>query len=511
MSRHCWCGNAALRPFSPDYFACDDCGTLVSSFEHQTDVSRVRVDEADLYGKDYWFGHMEQDLGFPNIIERARLDLIERCPHWAKALLKYRTPPGRVLELGSAHGGLVALLRWAGFDASGLELSPAIVELARDLFGIPMLCGPIEDQSIAPRTLDVVAMMDVLEHLPDPVATMRHVTGLIADDGFVLVQTPRYREGQSFEALVDSGDRFVEQLKANEHLYLFSERSVATLFAGVGLHHLQFEPALFTHYDMFFAVGRQPFRQVGCVAREQALTASSGGRLALAVLDLHDRLLSSVTRAAFDASEADRAARLAVIERQGTEIGDLTHTVTHQRAELESLRAAFEAAEADRAARLGVIEEQGRRLGEVGHERVALEAESKALRQAFDEAEADRAARLDVIEEARRQLEAAAAARLLLDRQVDALRTACATFETERSAGVEVIEDQRRTLDESAAMNRNLQAKIEQVSAELFTSERTIVDIRERIDSLQVRNDALERLSRRGILQLILDRLRGRG
>src|SRR6476620_1888495 len=124
--RACWCARSELRPFSPEYEVCASCGTLVSRFRNDRDVSRVSSDDSDLYGKDYWFGHMENDLGFANIYQRARTDLTERVPHWLKTLLKYRVPPARVLELGSAHGGFVATLKWAGFDASGLELSPAI-------------------------------------------------------------------------------------------------------------------------------------------------------------------------------------------------------------------------------------------------------------------------------------------------------------------------------------------------------------------------------------------------
>ena len=171
------------------------CGTLVSRFHHDRDVARVTSDDSDLYGRDYWFGHMENDLGFANIYQRARTDLTERCPHWLKTLLKYQLPPARVLELGSAHGGFVATLKWAGFDASGLELSPAIAQIARTLFDVPMLEGPAEDQEIPSSSLDVIALMDVLEHLPDPVATMRHCIDLLTPDGFLLIQTPRFPEG----------------------------------------------------------------------------------------------------------------------------------------------------------------------------------------------------------------------------------------------------------------------------------------------------------------------------
>jgi hypothetical protein len=87
-------------------------------------VTHVVDDAHDFYGKNYWFTHQEGDLGLPNIITRARIDLPERCLYWLRTLLKYKLPPAKVLELGSAHGGFVALLQWAGFEAMGSEVSP---------------------------------------------------------------------------------------------------------------------------------------------------------------------------------------------------------------------------------------------------------------------------------------------------------------------------------------------------------------------------------------------------
>ena len=342
MMRACWCARSELQQFSAEYQVCVSCGTLVSRFHHDRDVARVTSDDSDLYGRDYWFGHMENDLGFANIYQRARTDLTERCPHWLKTLLKYQLPPARVLELGSAHGGFVATLKWAGFDASGLELSPAIAQIARTLFDVPMLEGPAEDQEIPSGSLDVIALMDVLEHLPDPVATMRHCIDLLTPDGFLLIQTPRFPEGRSFDDLTRDGDRFLEMLKANEHLYLFSERSVRQFFAELGLESLVFEGALFSHYDMFFVASRRPLAPIDLQVQEERLLATSGGRLVLALLDLHAQVQGSVSRAVFEEIEADRAARLQIIERQGAELGQLAHENAILRGELDGLTAGLQ-------------------------------------------------------------------------------------------------------------------------------------------------------------------------
>lgn len=281
----CWCGGAELETFSPEYHRCAACGALVLSRPPDGDITRVRNDESDFYGEGYWFSH-QQHLGLPDITRRARTDLPERNLHWLKTLLKYKLPPSTILELGSAHGSFVALLRWAGFEATGLELSPKVVEFARRTFGVSMLQGPIEDQTVEPGSLDAIVLMDVLEHLPDPLGTMRECLDLLKPDGILLIQTPRVPEHAAYEDLVEQNDPFLSLLEEEGHLTLFSEQSVRELFNRLGAAHLHFEPAIFEHYDMFFVVSRVPPVTHSAEAAEASLSATPDGRGVLALMVL---------------------------------------------------------------------------------------------------------------------------------------------------------------------------------------------------------------------------------
>lgn len=290
----CWCGNDRLSVFSDVYARCDACQTLVSVATADGRVdTRVRDDDADFYGRDYWFGHQTSHLGCPDIVSRSRTDLADRCPHWLRSLLAFKLPPARVLEVGCGHGGFVAMLRQAGYDAVGLELSPSIVRFAQDTFGVPVLTGPVEEQSsLEPGSFDAVVMMDVMEHLPDPAATLGRCLHLLKPDGVLFAQTPGYPEAQSLSALEATGHKFPMMLDPAEHLYLFSRRSAAELFAGLGAGHVEFVPAVFDFYDMAFAVSRRPIRQTAEAARVAALQTTVGGRFLQGMLDLDDRRLA---------------------------------------------------------------------------------------------------------------------------------------------------------------------------------------------------------------------------
>jgi 2-polyprenyl-3-methyl-5-hydroxy-6-metoxy-1,4-benzoquinol methylase len=303
--RACWCGNTELLAFSPEYGECRACGTLVYLKEMLPEQLLVRSDESDFYGKKYWLEHQQEDFGHADIHSRARSDLTERNLHWLKALLKYRLPPADVLELGCAHGSFVALMRQAGYQGSGVEMSPWVVTFGEETFGVPISVGPIESLEIKSGSLDVIALMDVLEHLPDPTTTMHRCLELLKPDGLLLIQTPQFREGMCHEALVESKDKFLEMLLPEEHIYLFSEGSAKEFFHRLGAEHIQFEPAIFAHYDMFFVVSRVPFQVSTPEQIESGLLATPSGRVALALLDLARKL---------EISEEDRAARWAQIE-----------------------------------------------------------------------------------------------------------------------------------------------------------------------------------------------------
>jgi 2-polyprenyl-3-methyl-5-hydroxy-6-metoxy-1,4-benzoquinol methylase len=377
----CWCGNTDLIPFSPGYLKCPACETLIAAQMPGANIVRVTDDEYDFYGREYWFSHQENDLGFSNIGIRSRTDLPERCLYWLRTVLKYKLPPGQVLEIGSAHGGFVALLSWAGFDATGLELSPWVVEFARDTFGVPTLLGSVEDQTIDPASLDVIALMDVLEHFPDPVRVMRHCLSLLKPNGILLIQTPSLPEDKSYEQIQAEKDPFLEQLKEKEHLYLFSRRSVSEFFRRLSADHLAFEPAIFARYDMFLVVSRFPMAVEPPAEIERVLSSTLGGRLIQAMLDLDDQFHDLKQRRA--ESEADRAARL-----------DQIHELTRL----------LQESEADRAARLDQIHELTRLLQEAEADRAARLDQIHELTRLLQEAEADRAARLEVIHEQGRRL-----------------------------------------------------------------------------------------------------------
>jgi 2-polyprenyl-3-methyl-5-hydroxy-6-metoxy-1,4-benzoquinol methylase len=320
--RDCWCGNKDLSDFSPEYARCVACGTLVELRALSDEALTVKNDDTDFYGKKYWLEHQSQDFGYPDIFQRAKTDLTDRNLHWLRTLLKYKAPPSKVLELGCSHGSFVALLRQAGYDAAGMEMSPWVVQFAQETFAIPMVVGPVENTELEAGTFDAVALMDVLEHLPDPVGTMSHALRLLKPDGILLIQTPQAKNGMTYPVLVETNAPFLEHFKSDEHLYLFTQSSATALFERLGASFIQFEPPIFDQYDMFFVVSRQQIEPIPAEDAEKSIETPKG-RFVKALLD-QDKKIKSLDEH-IKMIDSDRAARL-----------DQIHTLTKMIHELQA-------------------------------------------------------------------------------------------------------------------------------------------------------------------------------
>jgi 2-polyprenyl-3-methyl-5-hydroxy-6-metoxy-1,4-benzoquinol methylase/GT2 family glycosyltransferase len=284
---HCWCGSESFKPFNDDYQVCEACGTLLCKSLPADDVELGR--DGDLYSKDYWLDYQTTTLHQPTVVERSRTDLSERCLYWLRTLLKYKRPPGRVLEVGCAHGGFTAVMKEAGFEAKAVELSPWVIDFAQRTFDIEVLRGPLDPNQIEAGSLDAIVLLDVLEHLPDPAAVVRDFAKLLKPDGVLLIQTPQWRPEKTHTGMRLANDPFLHQLMPLEHLYLFNETSVVDFFKRQGFEHIVFEPAIFAIYDMFFVASRQELTAGDEATVAAALDRPGSPRLVQALLDLYGR------------------------------------------------------------------------------------------------------------------------------------------------------------------------------------------------------------------------------
>lgn len=102
-----------------------------------------------------------------------------------------RPPKGaRILEVGCGTGHNLAMLGDFG-RVDACELDAVARSLATDRLGRPVLEARLPDLSMfEPASYDLIALLDVLEHVPDDAAALRSIRGLLKPGGSLVLTVP---------------------------------------------------------------------------------------------------------------------------------------------------------------------------------------------------------------------------------------------------------------------------------------------------------------------------------
>ena len=165
------CTSGALSQHD-DVLLCTRCG-MVSS--------RPTLDRDEILGR-YADVVDESYLGE----EKGRRELFE----WVLRVMGgYLVRGDRLLEIGANVGLFLDIARRAGWNARGIEPSRWAVETGRERFGVDIEQVPLEQLAHPPRSADAVVLLDVLEHLIDPLEALRRLRPLLDDEGLLTLST----------------------------------------------------------------------------------------------------------------------------------------------------------------------------------------------------------------------------------------------------------------------------------------------------------------------------------
>lgn len=136
--------------------------------------------------------------------------------------------PPSALELGCATGSYLLRLQQAGWTVVGVEPSPGASAMARAA-GLTVHTGTLDDFDPGDRQFDLAAAWMVLEHVPDPRATLRTLHRLLKPSGQLLLSIPN---ASCWETLCFG--RYWYGWEPPRHLQHFSVRSVRRLLTECG-------------------------------------------------------------------------------------------------------------------------------------------------------------------------------------------------------------------------------------------------------------------------------------
>src|SRR5579872_3759409 len=165
----------------------------------------------------------------------------ERYYHFIRTEIAPLLPesPKKILEIGAASGGTLGWLKKLYPDAAttGIELNAALhSELLRN--ADVAIISPIEDCINQLGKYDLILALDVLEHLPDSLGTLRKLCGLLErPHGRVIISLPNVAHlSVSMPLLFQRRFEYQDAgILDRTHLRFFTEASAVNLLNEAGL------------------------------------------------------------------------------------------------------------------------------------------------------------------------------------------------------------------------------------------------------------------------------------
>jgi 2-polyprenyl-3-methyl-5-hydroxy-6-metoxy-1,4-benzoquinol methylase len=139
----------------------------------------------------------------------------------------------RLLDFGCGFGHFLEMCRLFGIEAIGVDRSHA----RRSGAGVQVF-AELED---APGDFDAITMFEVLEHLDDPLATLKTLRARLKPGGMMIVEVPDTTGTNSISSRED-----YYRIHPLDHINAFTPESLVKIMARAGFEPIGKEPAFVT-------------------------------------------------------------------------------------------------------------------------------------------------------------------------------------------------------------------------------------------------------------------------
>lgn len=163
--------------------------------------------------------------------------------HLSLHTIKKFCTAGSLLDIGCSTGYFLNAAR-LDFDTYGVEPSRWACGFARDRLKLNVKESSFEEWDFAEGCFDVVSLNDVIEHLSDPLGSLRKAHSILKPGGLLYLVTPNI-DSLSARVLRSRWWGF-----RPAHVYYFSPQTISDMMKKCGL-----EPVLVRSYGRIFTCG----------------------------------------------------------------------------------------------------------------------------------------------------------------------------------------------------------------------------------------------------------------
>jgi 2-polyprenyl-3-methyl-5-hydroxy-6-metoxy-1,4-benzoquinol methylase len=146
---------------------------------------------------------------------------------------------GRILDIGCHIGLFCKTANDRGWVATGVDLSPTMVGIAKKKFGVDAHCGDWLTLGLQGK-FDAIVCDHVLEHVPNPAVWLLSMKSLLSPGGVICISVPNV---DSIENQVKHGLRMIglkkpsvwEHWRTPDHLFEPNEKSLLRFIETIDL------------------------------------------------------------------------------------------------------------------------------------------------------------------------------------------------------------------------------------------------------------------------------------
>lgn len=199
-----------------------------------------------LHGHDLWIlrnGDLDKDMKYSTLDNRYKRrshniikDILEKHP-------KEKFP--KILDVGCASG-IVGMIRKSPNNVFGIERDEELVKLAKNncekVYQIDL--NNFEKEDIYETNFDYIFCMDVLEHVMDPEALLKELSGLLSESGYIVISLPNIAQVQfRLKLLFGNFDYTEKGVLDKTHFHLYTYKTAVELIKSARLRIVYFYPS----------------------------------------------------------------------------------------------------------------------------------------------------------------------------------------------------------------------------------------------------------------------------
>lgn len=140
--------------------------------------------------------------------------------------------PVCLLEVGCGSGEFLTRMKRRGWTVQGIDIDPGATEYCQQQ-GLDVECGSLENIGYPPDHFDAITMNHVIEHLFDPIATLKECHRILKPGGQLVLVTPNSRS----HAHEHFGPAW-RGLEPPRHIHIFSPDTLRTMARTVGFKRI---------------------------------------------------------------------------------------------------------------------------------------------------------------------------------------------------------------------------------------------------------------------------------